>query len=139
VKKLYSQGWLSKVAVSGIIGGLFTITVFAPEINLASSIDVTSHNVVYFALNSHSMQAVFNNSIECLYLTEPSNSNISKMPASSQNIMPLFSAAFGFNADKLHQGRCICSSDFIQHKSLRQICLLLDLPPPSTQRLAFIA
>jgi hypothetical protein len=129
VKNFYSQGWLSKVAVTGIIGSLFTITVFAPEINLAS-IGVTSYNAVYFAPNSRSIQAVFNASVECIYLTEPGNGNISKIPASSQNIIPLFSASFGFNTDKLHQGKCIYLSDNIPHKSLRQVCLLLDLPPP---------
>jgi hypothetical protein len=138
VKKLYSQGWLAKVTVSGIIGGLFAITVFAPEIN-STGIDAASYNVVYLAPNIPSTQAVFNTSVECIYLTEPANTNISKMPDSSQNILPLFSAASGFNTDKLHQGKCIYLSDDIPHQSLRQVCLLLDIPPPSPQRLAFIA
>jgi hypothetical protein len=138
VKKLYSQGWLAKIAVSGIIGGLFTITVFAPEIN-STGIDATSHSVVYFAPNIPSTQAVFDTGIECVYLTEPANSNILKIPDSSQNMIPLFSASFGFNTNKLHQGKCIYLSDDIPHQSLRQVCLFLDLPPPSPQRLAFIA
>ena len=129
MKNFYSQGWFSKVAITGIIGNLFIITVFAPEIN-STSVRVTSHNVVYFAPNIPVTQTVYNTGVEFIYLTEPANSNISKVPDSSQNIIPGFSASFGFNLDKLRLGKCIYFAEYISHKSLRQVCLLLDIPPP---------
>jgi hypothetical protein len=129
MQKYFSQGWLSKVVVSGILISLFSIAVFPFELNSVTT-DVISPNVNYFASNSRSMQAVFNIGVECIYLAEPVSGNISKTLSSFKEGIPLFYASPGCCADKLYSGEYVYFSDRIPRKSFRQVCLVLDIPPP---------
>ena len=129
MQKYCSQGWLSKVAMSGILISLFSITVFPFEFNSVTT-DVISPNVHYFASNSRGMQAVFNIGVECIYLAEPVSGNTSKTLSSFKEGIPLFYASSGFCADNLYPGKYMFFSDKIPRKSFRQVCLVLDIPPP---------
>ena len=129
MQKYCSQGGLSKVAVSGIVISLFTIAVFSPEVNSAAT-GVSGQNANFSLPSSRSMQAVFNIGVECIYLTEPVSGNISKTPSSSKEGIPLFYASSGFCADNLYPGEYVYFSDKIPRKSFRQVCLVLDIPPP---------
>jgi hypothetical protein len=129
MQKNCSQGWFSKVAVSGIVISLFTIAVISPEITSADA-GAVSQNINYFAASSRSMQAVFNIGVECIYLTEPVSGNISKTPSSSKEGISLFYASSGFCADNLYPWEYVYFSDKIPRKSFRQVCLVLDIPPP---------
>ena len=129
MQKYCSQGWLSKVAMSGILISLFSIAVFPFELNSVAT-DVISPNVHYFASNSRGMQAVFNIGVECIYLAEPVSGNTSKTLSSFKEGIPLFYASSGFCADNLYPGKYMFFSDKIPRKSFRQVCLVLDIPPP---------
>jgi len=129
MQKIRSQGWLSKIAMSGLAISLFTIAVFPFELNPIRT-GIIIQNVNYFTSNSRGMQAVFNIGVECLYLTEPVSANISKPPSPSKEVIPLFYSSSGFWADKLSSGKFIYFSDKIPRKSFRQVCLILDIPPP---------
>ena len=129
MQKYCSQGWLSKVAMSGILISLFSIAVFPFEFNSVTT-DVISPNVNYFASNSRSMQAVFDIGVECIYLAEPISGNISKTLSSFKEGIPLSYASSGFCADNLYPGKYVYFSDKIPRKSFRQVCLVLDIPPP---------
>jgi hypothetical protein len=128
VKNFNRQGWLSRTAVSSIIAGLFTITIFTPEINTGG---IVSRYLDYYTANIRSTQAAFSASPECVYITEPANSNFAKVPDSTPNFIPLDSAFFGFHTAGLHQNKGICLSFNIQRRSFGQVCLLLDIPPPA--------
>jgi len=130
MQKSSRQGWLSRVAVTGIAISLFSIAVFPVEINAAPA-GILSQNMNYFAPNSRSMQPVFNVGVDCMYLTETVNTNIAKTQSSSRDTVQLFNTASGFYADSLYPGKYICFSDKIPRKSFRQVCLVLDLPPPA--------
>jgi hypothetical protein len=129
VKIFDSKGWFSKVALTGIIGSLFTIAVFAPATN-SNTPGIISRTVNYCFVNIRSTPVVFDTGVECIYLTEPANSIILKIPDSSQNVIPLFCIFSGFHANNPYPGKYINFSDKIPHKSFRQICLLMDIPPP---------
>lgn len=135
MKNRCSQDLIGKLAVSGIIISLFSIAVFIPEIN-STSTGIISQNILSYAQNGRTLLPVFNSGVECIYPTDPGNGNISKMPDSSRNVIPFFSASSGFHADNLHPVKYSLFSNKVPHISFRQICLLLDLPPPSFQRLA---
>ena len=127
MQKYRSQGWLAKAAVYGAVISLFSIAVFIPGVNSPST-DVIGQNNCYFTANSRGMQAVFNIGIECIYLAEPVNSNISKMQ-SSKDVIQLYDSS-GFYAEKLFPGKCVNFSDNIPRKTFRQVCLVFDIPPP---------
>jgi hypothetical protein len=129
VKNFHSQGWFSKVTLTRIVGSLFAITVFTPEINASVTVGI-SQNVDHCAVNIRGTQAVFNTSVEYIYLTEPANSGISKIPEPPQNVIPIFYISSGIHANNPYPGRYIYFSDKIPHKSFRQICLFMDIPPP---------
>jgi len=133
MKNRFSQGLSSRIAVSGIIISLFTLMAFTPEINSAGH-NVIDQNLTFFAPNSRVALPVFSTGVECIYQAEPVNGNLAKTPSSPQNIIPLFTATSGFHTDYLHLNSYMCFSDNIPHKSFRQVCLFLDLPPPSPQR-----
>jgi hypothetical protein len=128
VKNFNRQGWLSRTAVSSIIAGLFTITIFTPEINTGG---IVSRYLDYYTANIRSTQAAFSASPECVYITEPANSNFAKIPDSTPNIVPLDSAFFGFNTAGFQQGKWVCLSNSARRRSFGQLCLLLDIPPPA--------
>jgi len=130
VKKLRSRGLNSKFAVSGLVISFFSILVFTPEIN-STGADVISRNITFFATNSRTMLPVFTASVECVYQAEPLSGNLSKTSTSSQNVIPLVSASPGFYVKNIYPAKYIFFPDNIPRKSFRQVCLLLDLPPPS--------
>jgi len=135
MKNRYSQQLLGKIAVSGIIISLFSIVIFTPEIN-STGTGIISQSTISLPQNGRNLLPVFNSSIECIYPTETGNGNISKIPASSRNVTPVFWASSCFYADNLHPGKNSCLSDKVPRKSFRQVCLFLDLPPPSFHGLA---
>jgi hypothetical protein len=128
VKNFVRQGWLSRVGLSCIIAGLFTVTIFTPEINSGA---VLSRYPDYYTTNIRGSQAAFSASPECVYITEPANSNFAKIPDSTPNIVPLDSAFFGFNTAGFQQGKWVCLSNSARRRSFGQLCLLLDIPPPA--------
>ena len=129
MQKYRSQGWLAKVAASGVVISLFSIAVFTPAVDLPT-IGVIGQNTNYFVANSHSMETVFSVGVECIYIAEPINGNIAKQQSSSKDIIPLFYVSSVFYADNLSSGKFVYFSDKIPRKSFRQVCLVLDLPPP---------
>jgi hypothetical protein len=129
MQKYCSQGWLSKVAMSGILISLFSIAVFPFELNSVPN-NAISPNVNYFASNSRGIQAVCNIGVECIYLAEPVSGNISKTLSSFKEGIPLFYASSCFCMDNLYPAKYVYFSDNIPRKSLRQVCLVLDIPPP---------
>jgi hypothetical protein len=129
MQKYRSQGRLAKIAVSGVVISLFSVLFFTPAVDSPTT-SVIGQNINYFASNSHTMQAVFNVGVECIYLAEPVNGNVSKVQFSSRYVIPFFYPSSGFCANKLFSGKFIYFSDKIPRKSFRQVCLVLDLPPP---------
>jgi hypothetical protein len=67
----------------------------------------------YYTTNIRGSQAAFSASPECVYITEPANSNFAKIPDSTPNIVPLDSAFFGFNTAGFQQGKWVCLSSSI--------------------------
>jgi hypothetical protein len=129
MQKYRSEGRLAKIAVSGVVISLFSVLFFTPAVD-SSTNSVIGQNINYFAANTHNIQAVFNVGVECIYLVEPVNGNVSKVQSSSGYFIPFFYSSSGFCANKLFSGKFIYFSDKIPRKSFRQVCLVLDLPPP---------
>ena len=129
MQKYRSQGRLVKIAVSGVVIGLFSVLVFTPAVDLPTT-GVIGQNINYFAANSRTMQTVFNVGVEYIYLAEPVNGNISRAQSSSKSVIPVFYPSSCFYTDNLYSGKFICFSDNIPRKSFRQVCLIFDLPPP---------
>jgi hypothetical protein len=129
MKKCCSQGLLGKLGLSGIIIGLFTVVAFTPEVNSGIGPNSSDDNI-YSTFTSQIAQPVFfTASVECINLTEPVSGNISKIPSSYANAIPHFYAS-DFQMISQYPGKYIFFSDKIPHKSFRQICLFLDIPPP---------
>lgn len=133
MKNHFFRGRESQIAISCIIISLFAIMAFNPEINSAGNC-VNNQTATFYAPNNRVALPVFNTGVEYICQAEPVNGNLSKT-SFSQNIDPLFPASSGFCTDYLHLNSYVFFSDNIPHKSFRQVCLLLDLPPPSSQRL----
>ena len=133
MKNRVSQGIISQITIFGIIISLFTIMAFTPEINSAGN-SINNQDLTFFAQSSRVALPVFNTGVEYIYQGEPANGNLIKTPSSPQNIVPLFTSASGFHIDYLHLNSHTYFPDNIPHKSFRQVCLLLDIPPPSSQR-----
>ena len=102
-KNIVLRGGSLRLPYPVVVISLFSIAVFTPAVNSPTT-GVIGQNINYFAANSRNMQAVFNVGVECIYLAEPVNGNISKMQSSSKDIIPLFYASSGFYADKLFRG-----------------------------------
>jgi hypothetical protein len=132
MKNRFSQGLSSQIAISSIIISLFTIMAFNPELNSAGN-GIINQNVNFYTPDSHVTLPVFSAGVECIYQTEPINTNLSKTSSSHQNAIPFFSGSSGFHSDYLHLNSFVCFSNSIPLKSSRQVCLLLDIPPPSPQ------
>jgi hypothetical protein len=129
VKKYCAQELFGKLALPGIIIGLFTITAFTPEVNAG----ITSNNSRGFVFSTFAIQTiqpVFSAGVEFVNFTEPVVGSISKVSPSFSNVIPLFLNTSGFHTNNQYPGNYIIFSDKIPHKSFRQICLFLDLPPP---------
>ena len=130
MKNRFSQGLGSRIAIYSIIISLFTMIAFTPEINSAGN-SVTNQDLTSFALNSRVVLPVFSVGVEGIYQAEPVNSNLAKTSSSSQNITPFFPGSSGFHSDYLQLNSFICFSSSLPLKSSKQVCLLLDIPPPS--------
>jgi hypothetical protein len=129
VKKYSLQEWLGKLALTGVLIGLFTVAAFTPEINSLGT-GITTPDGIISALNSQSVQPVFTNNVEYINLAEPVNGSISKTPASVKNIVPAvhLSAALRNNQ---YQAKCIDYAEPASFYYSRQLCLLVDIPPPA--------
>jgi hypothetical protein len=130
VKKYVYQGWLFRTAVFGVVAGLFAVTVFTPEINPGSD-GAVGRYLDYYVPCIRSTPAAFSASQDCVYITEPANSAFARMPDSTQNFIPLYAAFLGLDSARLPQGKWTCLSYSISRQSFGQVCLLLDIPPPS--------
>ena len=125
----FSQDLFGKLALPGIIIGLFTVTAFTPEVNSDITVN-TGQDSFYSTFTAQTVQPVFKSAVEYINLTEPGTGNITKVTTSSANITPLIYTSSGYHANNQYPGNYIYFSDNIPHKSYRQICLFLDLPPP---------
>ena len=124
-----SHRFLMKVVWSVIVISLFALVVFTPEINLADT-GISSQNITSSIPNSRGVIPVSSFGVGYACLIEPVSSNISKTLSSSQNVILLFPASSVFHGDSLFSKNRVFISDGILHKSSRQVCQLLDLPPP---------
>ena len=79
MKKYSLQEWLGKLALSGVLIGLFAVAAFTPEINSFGT-GISSPDGIISALNSQSVQPVFTGNVEYINLAEPVNGSISKCP-----------------------------------------------------------
>jgi hypothetical protein len=129
VKKYCSQELFGKLALPGIIIGLFTITAFTPDINSGIAAN-SGQNNISFTFTNQTVQPVFSGGVEFVNLTEPVVGSISKVSPSFSNVIPLYLNTSGFHTNNQYPGNYIIFSDKIPRKSFRQICLFLDLPPP---------
>jgi hypothetical protein len=130
MKKYSLQEWLGKLALSGILVGMFTVAAFTPEIN-SLGIGIISRGEVFSAIKTQCVQPVFNTTVECVNLAEPVNGNISRAPSSLTNVLPVSYISSAVHMNNQYPGKYIYLSDKIPSKSYRQNCLLVDLPPPA--------
>ena len=130
MKKYSLQEWLGKLALSGVLIGLFTVAAFTPEINSLGT-DISSQVEIFSAFKSQCVQPVFSSGVEYINLTEPVNGNISKAASSFTNIIPVTYISSAFHTNNQYPGKYIYFSDKVPSKSFRQICLLVDIPPPA--------
>jgi hypothetical protein len=130
MKKYSFQEWLGKLALPGILIGMFTVVAFTPEINSLGT-GIISRGEVFSTIKSQCVQPVFSTAVECVNLAEPVNGNISKAPSSFTNVIPVSYISSAFHMNNQYSGKYIYFSDKVPSKSYRQICLLVDLPPPA--------
>jgi hypothetical protein len=129
MKKYSLQEWLGKLALTGVLIGLFTVAAFTPEINSFGT-GINTPDGIISALNSQSVQPVFTNNVEYINLAEPVNGNISKAPASAKNIVPAVYHSSAFHNNQ-YQAKCIDCAEPVSFYYSRQLCLLVDIPPPA--------
>ena len=130
MKKYSLQEWLGKLALSGIIIGMFTVAAFAPEINSPGT-DISSQGDIFSVFKSQCVQPVFSSGVEYINLAEPVNGNMYKAPSSSTNVIPVIYLSSAFHTNNQYPGKYISLSGKIPAKSFQQMCLLADIPPPS--------
>lgn len=129
MKHRYNNGLFSTIVLAGIIISLVSLGACTHDIN--STINgVINPNIISSFPNNHNAAPVSTNGIEYIYLTEVDNVSISKTLTSSQNVIPIFSIFFCNQAQNPYQDKYTYFPDSVLGKALRQICRLLDLPPP---------
>ncbi|MGP8080343.1 MAG: hypothetical protein ACLPVI_07530 [Dehalococcoidales bacterium] len=129
MKKYSLQEWLGKLALTGVLIGLFTVAAFTPEINSLGT-GITTSDGIISALNSQRVQPVFTSNVEYVNLTEPVNGNTYKAPSFSTNVIPVIYLSSAFHTNNQYPGKYISLSGKIPAKSFQQMCLLADIPPP---------
>jgi hypothetical protein len=129
VKKHCSHELFGKLALPGVILGLFTVAAFIPELNSGSTVNNNRDNTFYTFANQ-TIQPVFKAGVECINLAEPVGSSISKIPSFSVNTIPAY-ASSGFQTNNQYPWKYIYFSDHTPYQPFREICLFLDLPPPA--------
>ena len=130
MKKYSLQEWLCKLALPGILIGLFTVAAFTPEINSPVT-GISSHGEVFTSFNSQCVKTVFSTGVEYVNLTEPVNGSISKVTSSITNVIPVAYVSSAFHAKNQYPGNYTEFSDKEITKSFREMYLLLDIPPPA--------
>jgi hypothetical protein len=125
-----SQRRRSRTAVTVIVISLLSAVIFTPEAGNAA-VEQISRSVNYTAQNSSSQQEGFTAGADCVYITEQASGNISKPDNSFETVVPQ-NINSSYSADNLQTGRYTFYSDKMPRKYFRQICLLLDIPPPVT-------
>jgi hypothetical protein len=130
MKKYSLQEWLCKLALPGILIGLFTVAAFTPEINSPVT-GISSRGEIFTGFNSQCVQTVFNAGVEYVNLTEPVNGDISKGTSSITNVIPVAYASSAFHANNQYPGNYTEFSVKEISKSFREMYLLLDIPPPA--------
>ena len=131
MKKYSLQEWLCKLALPGILIGLFTFAVFTPEIN-APVTGINGSGEVFIAFNSQYAKTVFNTGVEYVNLSEPVNGSFSTATSSITGIVPVAYIPAAFHSNNQYPGCFTEFSDKELVRSFRQMWLLVDIPPPAT-------
>jgi len=130
MKKYSLQEWLRKLALPGILIGLFTFTVLTPEIN-APITGINSCGEAFSAFNSQYAKTVFNTGVEYANLSEPVNGNFSQTTSSISSVVPVAYIPSAFHSNNQYPGSYTEFSDKEISRSFRQMWLLVDIPPPA--------
>jgi hypothetical protein len=130
MKKYSLQEWLCKLALPGILIGLFTFAAFTPEINSLGT-GINSRGEIFTAFNSQCVKTVFSTGVEYVNLSEPVNGHFSQTTSSITSVVPVAYASSAFHANNQYPGNYTEFSDKEITKSFREMYLLLDIPPPA--------
>jgi hypothetical protein len=130
VKKYSVQEWLCKLALPGILIGLFTFAAFTPEIN-ARVTGINSRGEVFSAFNSQYAKSVFSIGVEYVNLSEPVNGNFSQTTSSINSVVPVAYIPSDFHSNNQYPGSYTEFSDKEFSRTFRQMYLLVDIPPPA--------
>ena len=131
MKKYSLQEWLCKLALPGILIGLFTFAAFTPEIN-APLTGINGRGEVFTAFNNQYSKTVFNTGVEYVNLSEPVSGSFSQTTSSITGVVPVAYIPAVVHSNNLYPG---CYTEFADQeifRSFRQMWLLVDIPPPAT-------
>jgi hypothetical protein len=130
MKKYSLQEWLCKIALPGILIGLFTFAALTPEIN-APITGINSRGEAFSAFNSQYAKTVFNTGVEYANLSEPVNGSFSQTTSSIPCVVPVAYIPAAVHSNNQYPG---CYTEFSNKElawSFRQMWLLMDIPPPA--------
>jgi hypothetical protein len=130
MKKYSLQEWLCKLALPGILIGLFTFATFTPEIN-APVTGINSRGEAFTSFNSQAVKSVFNTGVEYVNLSEPVSGSFSRAASSITSVVPVAYIPAAFHLNNQYPG---CDTEFSDSefaRSFRPIWLLVDIPPPA--------
>jgi hypothetical protein len=130
MKKYSLQEWLCKLALPGILIGLFTFAAFTPEIN-APVTGIKSRGEAFISFNSQCVKTVFNTGVEYVNLSEPVNGNFSRTASSVTSVVPVASIPAVVHSNNQYPGSYTEFSDKELARSFRQMWMLMDIPPPA--------
>ena len=130
MKKYSLQEWLCKLALPGILIGLFTFAAFTPEINSLGT-GINSRGEIFTAFNSQCVKTVFSTGVEYVNLSEPVNGNFSQAASSITSVVPVAYIPSDFHSNNQYPGSYTEFSDKAFSRSFRQMYLLVDIPPPA--------
>jgi hypothetical protein len=128
VKNRSFQKWVFRSAVAGVVISLLGAIIAAPEATSFSGEQINQN--MTSATAGHSTAPGFGSTVEYVYFVEPVTGNLTKLPSSPRDIVPDCYASFMVHENSLYPGKYRYFSDKMPRKSFRQVCLLLDLPPP---------
>ena len=120
--------YTNRILVIGVILSLLAASTFIPATASAASAR-QGRNGAYSAQNNRDLRSGFSAGKDCIGISEPLSASITNPPSSGETVTHL-NYTSAFDPDRLHPGKYIYYSDKMPRKDFRQICLLLDLPPP---------
>jgi hypothetical protein len=130
MKKYSLQEWLCKLALPGILIGLFSFAAFTPEIN-APVTGINSRGEAFTSFNSQCVKTVFNTGVEYVNLSEPVSGSFSRAASSITSVVPVAYLPPAFHSNNQYPGSYTEFSDKEISRSFRQMWLLVDIPPPA--------